>query len=64
MLNAFKIFDKEGNGLISVTELRHIMITLGDQLNEDEVNELLREADSDGDGFINYEEFIRTLMAR
>jgi calmodulin len=64
VLNAFKVFDKEGNGLISVTELRHIMITLGDQLNEDEVDELLREADSDGDGFINYEEFIRTLMAR
>ena len=64
VLNAFKVFDKEGNGLISVTELRHIMVTLGDQLNEDEVDELLREADSDGDGFINYEEFIRTLMAR
>ena len=64
VLNAFKVFDKENNGLIAVTELKHIMITLGDQLNEDEVDDMLREADNDGDGFINYEEFIRTMLSR
>lgn len=64
VLNAFKVFDKEGNGLISITDLRHIMMTLGDQLNEEEVDDMLREADTDGDGFINYEDFIRRMMAR
>ena len=39
-------------------------MTLGDQLSEDEVDDLLREADNDGDGFINYEEFIRAMLSR
>ena len=64
VLNAFKIFDKEGNGLISITELRHIMMTLGDQLSEEEIDDMLKEADSDGDGYINYEEFIKNMLLR
>ena len=64
VLNAFKIFDKEGNGLISITELRHIMMTLGDQLSEEEIDDMLKEADSDGDGYINYEEFIKNMLIR
>ena len=34
LIEAFKIFDKDGNGVISVNELRHVMITLGERLNE------------------------------
>jgi len=64
VLNAFKIFDKEGNGLISITELRHIMMTLGDQLSEEEIDDMLKEADNDGDGYINYEEFIKNMLTR
>jgi len=64
VINAFKVFDKDANGLISSTELRHIMTTLGDKLTEDEVEEMIREADIDGDGYINYEEFVRMMMAK
>jgi calmodulin len=64
VLNAFKVFDKDGNGLISVTELRHIMMTLGDQLTEEEIDDMLKEADNDGDGYINYEEFIKNMLTR
>jgi len=64
VLNAFKVFDKDGNGLISNTELRHIMMTLGDQLTEEEIDDMIREADSDGDGYINYEDFIKNMLTR
>jgi calmodulin len=64
VINAFKVFDKEGNGNISTTELRHIMTTLGDKITEEEIDEMLREADIDGDGFINYEEFVRMMMTK
>ena len=50
--------------MISSTELRHIMTTLGDKLTEEEVDEMIREADIDGDGCINYEEFVRMMMAK
>lgn len=64
VINAFRVFDKDANGMISSNELRHIMTTLGDRLTEEEVDEMIREADIDGDGYINYEEFVRMMMAK
>eukprot|EP01089_Gocevia_fonbrunei_P005715 TRINITY_DN161_c0_g1_i1.p1 TRINITY_DN161_c0_g1~~TRINITY_DN161_c0_g1_i1.p1 ORF type:complete len:150 (-),score=49.10 TRINITY_DN161_c0_g1_i1:47-496(-) len=61
---AFKVFDKDGNGLISAAELRHVMTHLGEKLTEEEVDEMIREADVDGDGQINYEEFVKMMMAK
>ena len=52
---AFRMFDRDGNGTINAQELRHVMINLGEKLSEDEVDEMMREADVDGDGEINYE---------
>lgn len=61
---AFRIFDKEGNGFISAAELRHIMMNLGEKLTEEECNEMIREADIMGDGNINYEEFVTMMMSK
>ncbi|KAF9818441.1 hypothetical protein IEO21_02790 [Rhodonia placenta] len=52
---AFKVFDKDGNGYISAAELRHVMTNLGEKLSDNEVDEMIREADVDGDGQINYD---------
>eukprot|EP00956_Cyclotella_meneghiniana_P005395 scaffold6799_cov51-Cyclotella_meneghiniana.AAC.1 len=64
ILEAFKVFDKDGNGFISAAELRHIMTNLGEKLTDEEVDEMIREADIDGDGQINYEEFFPGGRAR
>ena len=61
---AFRVFDKDGNGFISAAELRHIMTNLGEKLTDEEVDEMIREADIDGDGQINYEEFVKVMMAK
>lgn len=60
---AFKVFDKDQNGYISASELRNVMINLGEKLTDEEVNQMIREADVDGDGQVNYEEFVRMMMA-
>jgi calmodulin len=59
---AFKVFDKDGNGFISAAELRHIMTNLGEKLTDEEVDEMIREADVDGDGQINYDEFVDMMV--
>ena len=57
----FQVFDKDGNGFISPAELRYVMTNIGNQLTIAEVDELIREVDCDGDGQVNYEEFIMMM---
>ncbi|OWF46995.1 neo-calmodulin-like [Mizuhopecten yessoensis] len=64
IVDAFRVFDKEGNGYISAAELRHVMLNLGEKLHEEEVNDMIREADISGDGHINYQEFAKVLLAK
>ena len=64
IINAFKVFDIEGNGLLSITDMRHIMINMTNSGLEDDLDDILINADTDGDGFIKYEEFIRMLLTR
>jgi calmodulin len=59
----FKVFDKEGNGFISVAELSHVMISLGEELTEEEVKEMIKEADIDGDGQVSYEDFKKFYLS-
>ncbi|CAL1138915.1 unnamed protein product [Cladocopium goreaui] len=59
LIEAFKVFDRDRDGFISGGELRASMTNLGERLNDTEVDEMIHEADLDGDGLINYDEFVR-----
>ncbi|XP_067647520.1 calmodulin-like [Eurosta solidaginis] len=61
---AFKVFDRDGNGFISAAELRYVMTNLGEKLTDEEVDEMIREVDMDGDGQINYEEFVVMMTSK
>uniref|UniRef100_J3N5U2 Calmodulin-like protein 1 n=1 Tax=Oryza brachyantha TaxID=4533 RepID=J3N5U2_ORYBR len=62
--DAFRVFDKDQNGFITADELRHVMTNLGDRISDDELAEMLHEADGDGDGQIDYNEFVKLMMAK
>ncbi|KAI8146169.1 calmodulin-like protein [Fennellomyces sp. T-0311] len=64
MREAFSVFDRDGNGLISVSELRKVMDSFGEHLTQMELDQMIREADIDGDGNINYDEFTKMLMSK
>merc|ERR1719420_1125690 len=59
---AFEVFDKDGDGQITPQELAAIMRALGENLNENDILTMIQEADADGDGNIDFEEF-KKLMA-
>uniref|UniRef100_A0A8C0Q5I9 EF-hand calcium-binding domain-containing protein 11 n=1 Tax=Canis lupus familiaris TaxID=9615 RepID=A0A8C0Q5I9_CANLF len=66
---AFCLFDKDGDGAITTQELGTVMRSLGQnpteaELRDMEVDEMIRAADVDGDGQVNYEEFVHMLVSK
>lgn len=66
LIEAFKIFDRDGNGLISEEELKQVMTIIADKVCDDvitdeEVAAMMKEADTDGDGMISYSEFKKII---
>ena len=45
-------------------DCRHVMTNLGEKLTDEEVDEMIREADIDGDGQVNYEEFVNVMTSK
>jgi calmodulin len=62
LIEAFKLLDKDGHGLINVTELKELMLQFGETLSPEELETLLREADDDNDGYIEYEILIDKIV--
>eukprot|EP00095_Tigriopus_kingsejongensis_P012297 snap_masked-scaffold324_size206069-processed-gene-1.14 protein:Tk12297 transcript:snap_masked-scaffold324_size206069-processed-gene-1.14-mRNA-1 annotation:"PREDICTED: calmodulin-like" len=60
---AFRVFDKDGNGYVSSTELKFVMSRLGVNFTDDELQEMVLEADIDGDGQVCFEEFYNMMTA-
>ena len=59
---AFRVFDRDGNGLITAAELRYFKNNLGEKLTDEEVDEMIGNADIDGDGQVNYEGIFRLSL--
>ena len=56
---AFKVFDRDGDGYITGDELGLVMANLGEKLTPGELKQMMEEADSNGDGKIDYPEFVK-----
>ena len=61
--DAFRVFDKDGNGFISPAELRYVMTKMGQVITDEEVDQMIQEADLDGDGQVNYREFVKMMTS-
>jgi calmodulin len=63
LLDAFRVFDREGKGYIPTAELRHIITSLGEKLTEKEADEMMSEADPEQSGSVDYSKFIKKMLA-
>ncbi|RMX40563.1 hypothetical protein pdam_00016573 [Pocillopora damicornis] len=58
---AFLLFDKDGNGRITADELSEVMSSLGQSPTKKEVEAMIQKADQDGDGSIDFLEFLEVM---
>ncbi|AEC09928.1 Calmodulin-like protein 12 [Arabidopsis thaliana] len=61
---AFRVFDKNGDGYITVNELRTTMRSLGETQTKAELQDMINEADADGDGTISFSEFVCVMTGK
>ncbi|TPX44814.1 hypothetical protein SeMB42_g03515 [Synchytrium endobioticum] len=61
ILKAFRLFDDDDTGKITFKNLKRVARELGENLTDEELQEMIDEADRDGDGEINEEEFLRIM---
>ena len=61
LIETFNLIDRDGNKLISGAEIRHILECMGEKISDDELEQMIEEADLDADGFVNYDEFVKII---
>ncbi|XP_052105377.1 calmodulin-A-like [Mytilus californianus] len=59
--DAFREFDKDGNGVITMKEFKKAMAKVGNKLSDKQIKQMIKEVDLDGDGEINYKEFVQMM---
>jgi len=57
--DAFFTFDMSGNGFVSAAEIRFVLDALGENVTDEEIDEMVRLLDADGDGQVNFKEFFK-----
>ena len=60
----FKLFDEDNTGRISFKNLRKIAADVGEAIGDDELRDMIGEADRTGDGLITFEDFYRVMKKR
>lgn len=63
IVESFRIFDHNRDGRISATDFERVMTTMGQKFSKEEVGRMLAMCDVDGEGMINYEKFIDSVVA-
>ncbi|KAK7871881.1 hypothetical protein R5R35_006461 [Gryllus longicercus] len=58
---AFRLYDKEGNGYISTNVLREILRELDDKVTNEDLDMMIEEIDSDGSGTVDFDEFMEVM---
>ena len=61
MLKAFRLFDDDETGKISFKNLKRVAKELGENMTDEEIHEMIEEADKDQDGYVVFEDFYKIL---
>jgi len=63
MAESFRVFDSRGEKGITFEGLKEVLTKMGEKMSDDDIMNMIKEADEDGDGKVSFEEF-KKLMQR
>lgn len=64
LIEAFKSFDKKGDGKLGFEEVKYMMLCLGENFLEEEILEIINQTDVSGKGYIDYQDFVKILLTK
>ncbi len=60
----FALFVHEGSGKVSFRDLKRVVTELGEGISDEEMREMIEEADRDGDGYVVFDDFFRIMKRK
>ena len=64
LVDALKVFDSDHDGKITVRDFKHAMMTMGEKMNEQEIDEIVGDSELVSNDYIAIEEFAKMIMNR
>ena len=64
IMECFKLIDVNGNGKIGYEEIKYLMLLLGENFCDEEINELITQVDTSGKGLIEYKDFVKMTLLK
>ena len=64
VVKVFKLFDDDNTGKITLRNIRRVSQELGETIDDDELMDMLMQADRDGDGELDMDEFYRIVKKK
>lgn len=62
IMRAFKLFDTDGSGKITMRDIKNVAEQLGEKISDEELHEMIKEADLDKDGSVDASEFLKVIQ--
>lgn len=61
---AFRVFDLDGDGVITAKELKLVMHSLGQPVSQPDIDEMMKEADINSDGQVDFSDFVAMMSKK
>jgi centrin-3 len=64
LMDCFIDLDKDGDGKISLQELKYAFLTMGEKFEDEEVMDLINQVDTTGQGAFTYKDFVKLMLSK
>lgn len=64
LMECFKEMDKDQDGKVSKKDLKYLLLSLGEKFTEEEIEEIIKQTDTTGEGYIYYKDMVKLILTK